>query len=215
MPLFFISIGFSIPFLQLWTGKRIWRGIVYALLMTIGKLFAGLPVLIVGLIKNRHAPDGLLVRSSKPETGDATLDSKLPPPIPSNTSAEKAASDSFEPRGVTRRSQFLNETLPAAAFVGMALVARGEIGVRLLFAPSSDPWTDTHTSAGARAASCTVGIGRFDFTGLGRGSLFDGLVGGRALHDCRAHRLWHSRQALRRDYQARTLGHLGERIASL
>lgn len=41
VPLFFISIGFSIPFLQLWTGKRIWRGIVYAILMTIGKLLAG------------------------------------------------------------------------------------------------------------------------------------------------------------------------------
>jgi hypothetical protein len=35
----------SIPFLQLWTGKRIWRGIVYAILMTIGKLLAGLPAM--------------------------------------------------------------------------------------------------------------------------------------------------------------------------
>jgi hypothetical protein len=29
-PLFFASIGFSIPFLALWTGGRIWRGIVYS-----------------------------------------------------------------------------------------------------------------------------------------------------------------------------------------
>jgi Kef-type K+ transport system membrane component KefB len=154
VPLFFISIGFSIPFLQLWTGKRIWRGIVYAILMTIGKLLAGLPVLIVGLIKDRHASGGLFVRSSKPEDGGAALDSKSPPPIPSNTFAEKATSDNFEPRGVTRGSLFRNETLPAAAFVGMALVARGEIGVRQLFAPYTEPRTDTHTSAGARAASC-------------------------------------------------------------
>lgn len=132
VPLFFISIGFSIPFLQLWTGKRIWRGIVYAILMTIGKLLAGLPVLIVGLIKDRHASGGLFVRSSKPEDGGAALDSKSPPPIPSNTFAEKATSDNFEPRGVTRGSLFRNETLPAAAFVGMALVARGEIGVLVL-----------------------------------------------------------------------------------
>ena len=215
VPLFFISIGFSIPFLQLWTGKRIWRGIVYAILMTIGKLLAGLPVLIVGLIKNRQTPDGMLERTSKPsaeENGDTALDSRPPPSIPSNTFAEKATSDSVEPRGVTRGSLFLNEALPAAAFVGMALVARGEIGVRQLFAPPSELRTDTHTSAGARAASCPIGIGRFDFTGIGRGSLFDRPVGGRSLYDCRPHRLWLSRQALRRDHQARALGYIGERI---
>jgi Kef-type K+ transport system membrane component KefB len=43
-PLFFASIGFAIPFLQLWTGMRIWRGIVYTLLMAFAKvsLFDGL-----------------------------------------------------------------------------------------------------------------------------------------------------------------------------
>jgi predicted choloylglycine hydrolase len=35
-PLFFSSIGFAIPFLKLWTGERIWKGIVYTLLMTKG-----------------------------------------------------------------------------------------------------------------------------------------------------------------------------------
>ena len=37
-PLFFASIGFAIPFVQLWTGKRIWRGIVFTLLMVFGKV---------------------------------------------------------------------------------------------------------------------------------------------------------------------------------
>ena len=37
-PLFFSSIGFAIPFVQLWTGKRIWRGIVYTLLMAFAKV---------------------------------------------------------------------------------------------------------------------------------------------------------------------------------
>ncbi|CAP79057.1 Pc06g00640 [Penicillium rubens Wisconsin 54-1255] len=36
-PLFFSSIGFAIPFLELWTGERIWKGIVYTLLMTFAK----------------------------------------------------------------------------------------------------------------------------------------------------------------------------------
>lgn len=37
-PLFFASIGFAIPFVQLWTGKRIWRGILYTLLMVVAKV---------------------------------------------------------------------------------------------------------------------------------------------------------------------------------
>lgn len=37
-PLFFASVGFAIPFVQLWTGKRIWRGIVFTLLMVFAKV---------------------------------------------------------------------------------------------------------------------------------------------------------------------------------
>lgn len=38
-PLFFASMGFAIPFLQLWTGKRIWRGVLFTLLMAFAKVF--------------------------------------------------------------------------------------------------------------------------------------------------------------------------------
>lgn len=37
-PLFFASIGFAIPFKRLWTGSVIWRGVVFSLLMAIGKV---------------------------------------------------------------------------------------------------------------------------------------------------------------------------------
>ena len=37
-PLFFASIGFAIPFLDLWTGKEIWRGLTYSLLMLFAKV---------------------------------------------------------------------------------------------------------------------------------------------------------------------------------
>lgn len=37
-PLFFSSIGFAIPFVKLWTGERIWKGIVFTLLMTFAKV---------------------------------------------------------------------------------------------------------------------------------------------------------------------------------
>lgn len=37
-PLFFASIGFAIPFLDLWHGQTVWRGIVYSLLMLFAKV---------------------------------------------------------------------------------------------------------------------------------------------------------------------------------
>ncbi|KAK0662286.1 High-affinity Na(+)/H(+) antiporter NhaS3 [Lasiodiplodia hormozganensis] len=41
-PLFFASIGFSIPISQMFTGSVVWRGIVYTILMLFGKLVCGL-----------------------------------------------------------------------------------------------------------------------------------------------------------------------------
>jgi Kef-type K+ transport system membrane component KefB len=40
-PLFFASIGFAIPFLDLWTGRAIWRGVIYTLLMLFAKFVVG------------------------------------------------------------------------------------------------------------------------------------------------------------------------------
>lgn len=37
-PLFFASIGFAIPFVSLWTGERIWKGVLYTLLMMFAKV---------------------------------------------------------------------------------------------------------------------------------------------------------------------------------
>lgn len=37
-PLFFASIGFAIPFKRLWSGVVVWRGIVFSLLMAVGKV---------------------------------------------------------------------------------------------------------------------------------------------------------------------------------
>jgi len=41
-PMFFASIGFAIPFKELWQGKLIWQGIVYTIFMLIGKVMIGM-----------------------------------------------------------------------------------------------------------------------------------------------------------------------------
>ncbi|KAK4205004.1 putative Na(+)/H(+) antiporter [Triangularia verruculosa] len=43
-PLFFASIGFAIPFVELWTGEVIWKGVVFTILMVFSKLIVGLVV---------------------------------------------------------------------------------------------------------------------------------------------------------------------------
>ncbi|EXJ78854.1 hypothetical protein A1O1_09256 [Capronia coronata CBS 617.96] len=40
-PFFFASIGFSIPITRMFQGSIVWRGLVYSVLMAIGKLFCG------------------------------------------------------------------------------------------------------------------------------------------------------------------------------
>ncbi|RSH90439.1 Hsp70 ATPase ssc1 [Saitozyma podzolica] len=41
LPIFFGSIGYCIPFVPLWQGRVIWRGIIYAILMILGKGICG------------------------------------------------------------------------------------------------------------------------------------------------------------------------------
>lgn len=45
-PLFFGAIGTAIPFLDLWTGRIIWRGIIYSVLMVIAKMVVGFWILV-------------------------------------------------------------------------------------------------------------------------------------------------------------------------
>ncbi|KAK5652879.1 hypothetical protein OQA88_9545 [Cercophora sp. LCS_1] len=86
-PLFFASIGFAIPFLDLWTGEMIWKGIVFAVLMALSKLAVGAVVPIWVLLSG-----------------------------PSSTEKPSAKGSSW----------------PAATLLGMAMVARGEIGLLII-----------------------------------------------------------------------------------
>jgi len=52
-PLFFASIGFSVPFLKLWTGEMIWKGVVFSILMLCAKLVVGMCVPISDFFTNR------------------------------------------------------------------------------------------------------------------------------------------------------------------
>ncbi|CAG7938355.1 unnamed protein product [Penicillium salamii] len=103
-PLFFSSIGFAIPFLDLWTGKGIWRGVVYTLLMAFAKFIVGIWVPIWQLTMGN--------KSRKQAKG------------------EKKRKPSHEEQ-IEHRNQWRRAWL-AAALLGSAMVARGEIGLLII-----------------------------------------------------------------------------------
>ncbi|KAJ5081560.1 hypothetical protein NUU61_009824 [Penicillium alfredii] len=110
-PLFFSSIGFAIPFVQLWTGKRIWRGIVYSLLMAFAKCVVGIWIPVWQLVLGRKDED----KSDPPEK-----QKKGQPKAKSSTTNHQEASKKW------------NRAWLAAALLGSAMVARGEIGLLII-----------------------------------------------------------------------------------
>lgn len=113
-PLFFASIGFAIPFLDLWTGEAIWKGIVYTLLMLFCKFIVGswMPIWAVA----RHDPKKAKAHSAR----ESSKGNGHP--------LEKTHSSPDSPS----RSAAFRSSLSPALLLGMAMVARGEIGLLIV-----------------------------------------------------------------------------------
>ncbi|KAF1829832.1 Sodium/hydrogen exchanger [Decorospora gaudefroyi] len=58
-PLFFASIGFAIPFTDLWTAEAFWKGFVYTILMLISKVIVGLVIPFATIMRR---PAGMSIR---------------------------------------------------------------------------------------------------------------------------------------------------------
>ncbi|KAJ5678984.1 hypothetical protein N7462_007228 [Penicillium macrosclerotiorum] len=110
-PLFFGSIGFAIPFLELWTGKRIWRGILFSLLMAFAKFVVGVWIPLWQFAKS--------LKPSKADKGVRGNDQHF----------KKNQLESMEPK--TGKSSYPSAWL-AGLLLGSAMVARGEIGLLII-----------------------------------------------------------------------------------
>lgn len=140
-PLFFASIGFSIPITRMFRGAIIWRGIVYAVLMALGKIVCGLwllklsiapfPGTVSRLIRSIKLPP-LPHHWSKRQAGktpttasaDATelrirqpTASIDPPPVPASSRERRSALNPPKPL-----------SLHPPLILALAMCARGEIG---------------------------------------------------------------------------------------
>ncbi|OCL07311.1 Sodium/hydrogen exchanger [Glonium stellatum] len=143
-PFFFASIGFSIPITRMFSGSVVWRGIVYALLMTFGKLVCGLWLVrfsIAPLIPNKLRINSFKLpalphlcgkrskregRSNNPSFWSAlssTLQQRRTSVVqqatPKATSLPRSRSNHQSPKPLS---------LYPASMLGIAMVARGEIG---------------------------------------------------------------------------------------
>ncbi|WVQ79773.1 hypothetical protein IAT38_001873 [Cryptococcus sp. DSM 104549] len=99
LPIFFGSIGYAIPFLRLWRGRIVWKGVCYSLLMFLGKAITGMWMFW-------------------PWAGRGQAEEK---------GAVKAEGGGVEGAGAVRWGW--KDRVPAAMFLGCAMVARGEIGL--------------------------------------------------------------------------------------
>ncbi|KAI1175378.1 cation/H+ exchanger [Nemania sp. FL0916] len=132
-PLFFASIGFSVPIRRLFEGPIVWKGIIYSILMVFGKLLCGLWLVRVPSITTWAASR---VKKSAPDNSSETR------PSPSIELDEAAARSTVDDTSVTATgagqspAEIQNSTpdpskplsLYPGVILGLAMVARGEIG---------------------------------------------------------------------------------------
>ncbi|KIV91484.1 hypothetical protein PV10_06019 [Exophiala mesophila] len=151
-PLFFASIGFSVPITRMFTGGVIWRGVIYTILMFITKFACGfwlmrLPGLASGVIGlNRSAntekkPTDVNKRGAIATTAGSGVTSDrqkassgdLPAPNPPAMPEKKQSASRKSNEGRVRAKPTLTSTskpisLYPGCILGSAMVARGEIG---------------------------------------------------------------------------------------
>lgn len=148
----------AIPFLSLWSGRVIWRGILYSLLMLAAKLVCGAWIVGWDAVEARRRPSSAATEAKtvhkveqeetarlgeREEAGYGTMREmsttavrpRAPPSSPTTTPftlpshAPSHAPSPSPPPSLTRtRSNAQPAWLPAA-FLALALCARGEIGL--------------------------------------------------------------------------------------
>ncbi|KAI4718203.1 Sodium/hydrogen exchanger [Aureobasidium sp. EXF-10727] len=119
-PFFFASIGFSIPITQMFRGAIVWRGLVYTMLMILGKLACGLVLVrFTSTSAKVQLPDGQQTTETAGPNERASNQSGTQPQTPSANSKRKRQS----PRKLPKP-----QSLYPSLMLGSAMVARGEIG---------------------------------------------------------------------------------------
>jgi Kef-type K+ transport system membrane component KefB len=128
-PLFFASVGFSIPITKMFNGPIVWRGVVYTVLMALGKLVCGLWLVrfTKSAVPSKGTASHLLSRLHLPPhlwgKSEATT-SRAPNAAHATTNATSQANSSYRSSPNPPKPFSLHPPLMLA----FAMCARGEIG---------------------------------------------------------------------------------------
>ncbi|KAL2817544.1 Sodium/hydrogen exchanger family-domain-containing protein [Aspergillus granulosus] len=134
-PLFFASVGFAIPFVQLWTGQRIWRGVVFTLLMAFAKFIVGIWVPVWQVLFDSKSPTSDYKKKQPQQPQDEESHTHEPTAntntanytgLPPDTSEKQTPSNSNLTPKISRT------TWLSGLLLGSAMVARGEIGLLII-----------------------------------------------------------------------------------
>jgi hypothetical protein len=133
-PLFFASIGFSVPISKMFKGSIVWRGIVYTVLMAIGKFACGLwLVRFSGSVVVRKGTAGRLLSDARLPShfwGRSERPAKTSQAGAPNTTQETTTTEETSSRVNSRTSSNPPKpfSLHPPLILALAMCARGEIG---------------------------------------------------------------------------------------
>ncbi|KAK6390443.1 hypothetical protein LTR65_005567 [Meristemomyces frigidus] len=170
-PLFFASIGFSIPITRMFEGGIVWRGFVYTILMAVGKLLCGVCLVRFASSDIGKVPRALRIcwpsrRSNEVETQSrqkpkqavlfATPAEENAAPDVSDISTEttehaaRGTHSTKQANASPKRSSLPKpRSLYPAAILGSAMMARGEIGFLISSVAESKGVYDKETGQGS------------------------------------------------------------------
>ncbi|KAK8134365.1 hypothetical protein PG984_006377 [Apiospora sp. TS-2023a] len=177
-PFFFASIGFSIPISRMFSGPVVWRGIIYAILMVLGKTLCGVwlvrfPIsarsLFGGMRSSTSRTAHILIQSVKPgrlvhqRQQKKDQEPSVEPAMPggqaneaSNQHTAAAATSRLAPQAKKSSRQSRKPlSLYPAGMVSCAMVARGEIG--FLISSVAETKGIFRSSSSSTSASATPG----------------------------------------------------------
>ncbi|KAJ5373747.1 Cation/H+ exchanger [Penicillium concentricum] len=136
LPFFFASIGFAIPITKMFSGQVVWRGIIYAMLMAIGKMITGLwlvrfsPSPVSGLVSTIKKPFTYVhsyCANPQPISRNSNQSKKAPQRLATQDDSAEISCTHFSPR-FPHFPPPKPKSLYPPAILGLAMIARGEVG---------------------------------------------------------------------------------------
>jgi len=128
-PMFFASIGFSIPITRMFRGAVVWKGIVYTIFMAFGKLVCGLWLIRFSTVPGIGNLSRIMARFKLPSVShcwrrSATKTAETTP----NHSLEMTSSNTLNRQTCSSSNPQKPLSLHPPLILALAMCARGEIG---------------------------------------------------------------------------------------